>query len=184
MPGSFPVFTRLHSPMLMFNRAAAMACVLGLAACATDPSSSALEPIRLDLSIAASSGVNPDDEKRAAPIVVRIYELKNADAFNSADFFSLQEKDKAMLADDLVVREQFQLRPGEEKAIRRNANQATTTLGVIAAYRDLPNSVWRATWTLPPSPSAAWYHRGPKVKLTIDLDANAIKITDAQPKNK
>jgi type VI secretion system protein VasD len=129
-------------------RSIMIACVLSLAGCTSNSSNVAHEPVRLDLSIKASSGVNPDDEKRPAPIVVRIYELKNADAFNSADFFSLQDKDKAVLADDLVARDQFQLRPGEEKTIHRNANQATTTLGVIAGYRDLPNSVWRATWTL------------------------------------
>ncbi|TXC80111.1 type VI secretion system lipoprotein TssJ [Paraburkholderia azotifigens] len=164
--------------MLMSTRAAMMACTLGLAACTSDPSKGVHESVRLDLSIAASSGVNPDDEKRAAPVVVRVYELKNADAFNSADFFSLQDKDKVMLADDLVVRDQFQLRPGEHKTIQRDADQATTMLGVIAAYRDLPNSVWRATWAVPTSPAAAWYRFSPKLKLTIDLEANAVRITD------
>ncbi|WP_322047513.1 type VI secretion system lipoprotein TssJ [Paraburkholderia sp. J67] len=172
--------------MTLSNRAVAIVCLLALVltACASDTSKVAHEPVKLDLSIKASSGVNPDEQQRAAPIIVRVYELKNADAFTSADFFSLQEKDKVVLADDLVLRDQFQLRPGEQKIIQRNADQATTTLGVIAAYRDLPNSVWRATWTLPPSPTAAWYHRGPKVKLTINLDANAIRITDAQPNSK
>ena len=155
-----------------------MACVLGLVACTSDPSKGVHEPVRLDLSIAASSGVNPDDEKRPAPVVVRLYELKNADTFNSADFFSLQDKDKVVLADDLVVRDQFQLRPGEHKTIQRNADQSSTTLGVIAAYRDLPNSVWRATWALPAAPGAAWYRFSPKLQLTINLEANAIRITD------
>ncbi|QNB15894.1 type VI secretion system lipoprotein TssJ [Paraburkholderia tropica] len=127
---------------------------------------------------------HPDDEKRAAPIIVRVYELKNVDAFNASDFFSLQDKDKSVLNDDLVVRDQFQLRPGESKTIQRIADQATTTLGVLAAYRDLPNSVWRATWTLPSAPPQAWYRWGQKVKLTIRLDTNAIKITDEQPQSR
>jgi len=166
------------------NHVVALICVLGLTACASNDPKAVHEPVRLDLSITASSSVNPDDQKRAAPIVVRIYELKNADAFTAADFFSLQDKDKTVLADDLVVREQYQLRPGESRTIRRNADQATTTLGVIAAYRDLPNSVWRATWTLPSSPPAAWYRIAPKLKLTINLDTSAIRITDAQKQNK
>ncbi|MFM0738163.1 type VI secretion system lipoprotein TssJ [Paraburkholderia xenovorans] len=169
---------RLSTHVVMF------VCMLGLGACASNDPKAAHEPMRLDLSVKASSSVNPDNQERAAPIVVRIYELKNADAFIAADFFSLQEKDKTLLADDLVLREQFQLRPGENRVVQRNADPATTALGVIAAYRDLPNSVWRATWTLPPSPSAAWYRRTPKLKLTIDLDTNAIRITDAQRPNK
>jgi type VI secretion system protein VasD len=113
--------------------------------------------------------------------VVRVYELKDANAFNDADFFSLKDKDKTLLADDLVTRDQFQMRPGDSNSIKRDAQQATKVLGVIAAYRDLPNSVWRATWPMPASPKAAWYHvMSPKLKLTIDLNANAIKIVDEQ----
>jgi len=89
-----------------------------------------------------------------------------------------------VLADDLVARDQFLLRPGESKTIARNANDASTTLGVIASYRDLPNSVWRATWPLPPTPTAAWYRRAPKLKLIVDVGANAIDISDAQSRNR
>ena len=165
-------------------RIAALLSLLLFVACAGSERKAQREPVKLDLSIIASSGVNPDDQKRAAPIVVRIYELKNADAFNQADFYSLQDKDKTVLNDDLVQRDQFQLRPGEQKAIRREADQSTNTLGVLAAYRDLPNAVWRATWPLPPAVSAAWYRRAPRLKLVVDLDASAINITDASSKNK
>ncbi len=152
---------------------------MALAGCASNTDKDvAREPVKLDLTIKAASSVNPDDQKRAAPVIVRVYELKNPDAFNTADFFSLQDKDKTLLGDDMAERDQFQLRPGDQKTIRRDANAGVTTLGIIAAYRDLPNSVWRATWPLPPSPAAAWYHFRPKLKLTIDLDTNAIRITD------
>jgi type VI secretion system protein VasD len=158
-------------------------CVLAgtllLAGCASDTEKEVVrEPVRLNLTIRTASSVNPDDQKRAAPIIVRLYELKNPDTFDAADFFSLQDKDKTLLGDDMNAREQFQMRPGDSKAIRRDAKSTTTTLGIIAAYRDLPNSVWRATWPMPPAPSAAWYHFKPKLKLTIDLDTNAIRIID------
>jgi type VI secretion system protein VasD len=141
------------------------------------------EPLRLDLSVNASASVNPDDRKRPAPILVRIYELKNADAFNQADFYSLQDQDKTVLADDLVARDQFLLRPGESKFLARFANSASTTLGVIAAYRDLPNSVWRATWPLPATAKAAWYRRVPKLKLIVDVGAESITLHDAETQN-
>ncbi|MFP3740086.1 type VI secretion system lipoprotein TssJ, partial [Burkholderia sp. SIMBA_019] len=50
---------------------------------------------------------------------------------------------------------------------------------ILAAYRDLPNSVWRAVYALPVAPDKAWYRFStPKLKLTITLDANAIKVTE------
>jgi type VI secretion system protein VasD len=151
-----------------------------LSACSGGSAKVSREAIRLDLSMAASAGVNPDDQKRAAPIVVRVYELKTDAAFNSADYFSLQDKDKTVLIDDLVARDQFLLRPGEHASIRRMIDPATTTLGILAAYRDLPNSVWRVAYRLPVAPEAAWYWRTPKLKLTVDLDANAIRVTESK----
>jgi type VI secretion system protein VasD len=156
----------------------AVAFSLALAACASG-NPKPKEPIRLDLTVHAASGVNPDDQGRAAPIVVRVYELKTDGAFNAADFFTLQDKDKTVLADDLVKRDQFQLRPGEHVTIARTADPAATTLGILAAYRDLPNSVWRAVYALPVTPQKAWYRfSSPKLKLNITLDANAIKVTE------
>ncbi|MFM0340889.1 type VI secretion system lipoprotein TssJ [Paraburkholderia fungorum] len=153
---------------------------LALAACSGGGAKVSREPIRLDLAMVASAGVNPDDQKRAAPIVVRVYELKTDAAFSSADYFSLQDKDKTVLTDDLVARDQFQLRPGERASIRRMIDPATTTLGILAAYRDLPNSVWRVAYRLPVAPEAAWYWRTPKLKLTVYLDANAIRVTESK----
>ncbi|WP_429304766.1 type VI secretion system lipoprotein TssJ [Paraburkholderia sp. GAS199] len=156
-----------------------LAVLLALGACVSGETKALREPVKMDLLVRASSAVNPDEQKRAAPIVVRIYELKNADTFAAADFFSLQEKDKTLLADDLIARDQTQLRPGESRIFRRTVDAATTTIGVIAAYRDLPNSVWRVTWPVPTLPSGTWFRSAPTLKLTVDLDATAIRITEA-----
>jgi type VI secretion system protein VasD len=162
----------------------ALPCVIAFAACASSDGPPAREPLKLELSINASFDVNPDDSKLAAPILVRVYELKNADVFNETDFYSLQSNEKSVLADDLLVRDKFLLRPGERKSIVRDANTASTTLGVIAEFRDLPHSIWRATWPLPTTPSKAWYRSASELKLVINLDADAIKISDAQSPNK
>ncbi|WP_091998950.1 type VI secretion system lipoprotein TssJ [Paraburkholderia lycopersici] len=156
----------------------ACASALLVAACASsDPKPH--KPLRLDLTISAATTVNPDDQGRAAPIVVRVYELRTDNAFKAADYFSLQDKDKTVLADDLVKRDEFQLRPGEQKTIRRTADENSNALGVLAEYRDLPHAVWRAVYPLPATPEKAWYlFLSPKLSLTIDLDAGAIRITD------
>ncbi|WP_175765420.1 type VI secretion system lipoprotein TssJ [Burkholderia ambifaria] len=160
---------------------ATLACALALSACASSGEPKPKEPIRLDMRVNARPDVNPDDRGRAAPIVVRIYELKNDGAFNAADFFTLQTQDKTVLADDVVKRDELQLRPGEHQMLVRRPDPVTTTIGVIAAYRDLPNAVWRAVYTMPAAPDKAWYRLfTPKLKLTIDLEAKAVKITEAK----
>ncbi|MFP3504275.1 type VI secretion system lipoprotein TssJ [Burkholderia sp. SIMBA_062] len=167
--------------MLSIPTVATLACALALSACASSGEPKPKEPIRLDMRVNARPDVNPDDRGRAAPIVVRIYELKNDGAFDAADFFTLQTQDKTVLADDVVKRDELQLRPGEHQTLVRWPDPATTTIGVIAAYRDLPKAVWRVVYTMPVAPNKAWYRLfTPKLKLTIDLEAKAVKITEAK----
>jgi type VI secretion system protein VasD len=156
--------------------------VVMLGACASsDPDpKTPKEPLRLEMSVKAGSDVNPDDRGRAAPIVVRVYELKNAETFKSQDFVSLQEKDKALLADDINARDEFLLRPGDSKVFRRKPDSTTRVIGVLAAYRDLPNAVWRTTYDLPEARDAAWYRRDSKLHLNINLGAKAIKVTESK----
>lgn len=162
----------------------ALACVVSLvaalSACASgDPKPK--EAVRLEMTVNALATVNPDDRGRAAPIVMRIYELRNDGAFKAADFFTLQNNDKTVLADDVVKRDQLEMRPGEHQTIARKVDPATTAIGVLAAYRDLPNSVWRTVYTLPTAPDAAWYRFStPKLKLTVDLDTNAVRVSEAK----
>lgn len=136
---------------------------------------------RLDLVIKASDKVNPDNQKKAAPIEIRVYELKNDAAFTAADWWSLQDNDKAVLADDLLHRDSFILRPGEEKKLRRPLNKETTALGILAGYRNLGKSVWRATYKIPDPPEKSWYSRFmPKKKVELDagIEQSAIVIKE------
>ena len=166
--------------MRSISTVSAAACACLLAACATG-APQPKEPTRLDLTVSAAATVNPDDRGRAAPIVVRIYELRNDGAFKAADFFTLQDREKTVLADDVVKRDQLELRPGDHRTIVRKADPATTAIGVLASYRDLATSEWRAVYAMPSAPDSAWYRfSAPKLKLAIDLDTNAINITEVK----
>lgn len=139
------------------------------------------ETQRLDLSVKASDKVNPDNQKKAAPVEIRVYELKNDAAFIAADYWSLNDNDKAVLTDDLLRRDSFILRPGEEKKLRRPLNAQTTAIGVLAGYRNLGKSVWRATYKIPEAPEKTWYSRitpGKKIQLDAELEQSVIVITE------
>jgi type VI secretion system protein VasD len=153
-----------------------VAClVIMSSACSVLPESR--EPIKtLDISMQAVTDLNPDVKSRPAPIIVRIYELKSEATFVQADFFSLHNSDKATLTDDLLVRDEFLMRPGDRITIRRKAHPQLGAIGVLAAFRDLPYSTWRATYRLPPSAEATWYRRSSSVNLQIQLEDNAVRI--------
>jgi type VI secretion system protein VasD len=138
------------------------------------------EQTQLDITISAASDVNPDEKGRAAPILVRVYELKSEAAFESADYFSLQNNEKAVLGGDLLTREEFIFRPGDVKTIRRKSHPELTVIAVLAGYRELAQSDWRAIRRIEPSPEAAWYRAvlpANKAKLQIKLQAQGVRIT-------
>lgn len=139
------------------------------------------EQLALDLHVIADAQVNHDDMNRAAPIEVRIYELKSSAAFESADFYALQNDAKNTLSGDVLAVDDFILRPGASRVIRRLANGEATAIGVIAAYRDLGKSVWRDTWRLPVAPDSAWYRAAipaRKQRLKILLEQQTVSVTE------
>ena len=134
-------FTRFfHRPGVRRRGFSTYGTSLALAALAVGCSSG---PPLLRGAINADGSVNPDRGGRASPIVVRVYELKSVAAFNSADFFSLFDKEQETLGGELVGREEFQLQPAETRQYRRQLQPDTKFFGVVAAFRDLEQSRWR-----------------------------------------
>jgi type VI secretion system protein VasD len=117
------------------------AALLSLAGCAVLSPYSNLT--KLDLSLTGSDQLNPDLNGRPSPIVVRLIELKHPVAFENADFISLYQRPKEALAPDLVTQEELELRPGETRELKVSVQEGSRYVGVLAAYRDLPEASWR-----------------------------------------
>lgn len=130
-------------------------------------------PATLDAKFTAAAGVNPDIRKRPSPVVVRVFELKAPTLFEQADFVSLYEKDQAVLAAELVGREEFVLRPGETKPLGKPLSPDTKFIGVMAAFRELERARWRAV-----VPVVA----GKKNVIAIDLDGIVVQAQRTSPK--
>jgi type VI secretion system protein VasD len=130
-------------------------------------------PAVLSTTLVASAQVNPDARRRPSPVVVRVFELKATTLFEQADFVSLFEKDQAVLAAELVSREEFVLRPGESKPINKPLAPDTKFIGIMAAFRELERARWRAV-----VPVVA----GKKNVLEINLDGIAIAAKRISPK--
>ncbi|BCQ61105.1 type VI secretion system protein VasD [Pseudomonas sp. NFPP10] len=122
-------------------RTSTLFAVLLVSACASLSPYSSLT--KLDLTLSASDQLNPDLNGRPSPIVVRLMELKHPVAFENADFFSLYERAKESLAPDLVASEELELRPGESVELKLSVDSQSRYVGVLAAYRDLPETRWR-----------------------------------------
>jgi type VI secretion system protein VasD len=147
----------------------------GLAAAVALPGCSMFSkgPATLNASVVAGAQVNPDARRRPSPVVVRVFELKAPTLFEQADFVSLFEKDQAVLAAELVSREEFVLRPGDSKPITKPLAPETKFIGVMAAFRELERARWRAV-----VPVVA----NKKNVLDIRLDGIVLQATRTSPK--
>jgi type VI secretion system protein VasD len=127
--------------MFRFFPLALLAALLALGGCsALSPNSSMT---KLDLTLNGSAELNPDLNGRPSPIVLRLIELKHPVAFETADFFSLYQRPKEALTPDMVTLEELELRPGEQRELKLFVQPGSRYVGVLAAYRDLPESNWR-----------------------------------------
>jgi type VI secretion system protein VasD len=133
-----------------------------LSACATKP---VVTPVTLR--VAASADVNPDGRNRASPILVRVYALRSTAPFDSADFFSLFEKDQATLGGELVQREELLLKPGDIKAVEMKLSADVKAIAVMGAYRDLERARWRAVRPVEP---------GKPLNLTVVFGARQVQF--------
>ncbi|WP_176464085.1 type VI secretion system lipoprotein TssJ [Bordetella genomosp. 11] len=121
-------------------------CLLAcLAACASAPA----EQRRVCLRLVASPTLNPDRDGRASPVVVRIYELTQADDFLQAGFFDLYGNDKQLLGDAMLSRSVVSVRPGQQLDISHAFVPGTRYIAVLVAYRDIYRSRWRSVVRLP-----------------------------------
>ena len=133
---------------------AVCAIALALAGCVADAAGTVAgklvdkllepSPTRIDARIEATEDINPDYDGKASPLVVRLYELKSATAFNNAGFFALYDGDLAELGGDLQNREEIELQPGQAMEVKRDLKPDTRYIGIMAAYRDIDNATWRA----------------------------------------
>lgn len=116
-------------------------------------------------SMVAAAQLNPTESRRAAPLEVRVYELRTAAAFNGANFMALYQGDQATLGADVVTREQLMLQPNENRPIKKTVSPDTKFIGVFGAYRQIEKATWRVVVPV---------QTGKEQTLTIRAGENAL----------
>ncbi|ABC34811.1 type VI secretion system lipoprotein TssJ [Burkholderia thailandensis] len=131
---------------LRFSGSVALGGALLLAGCGATERSVAV-PYSIALDVAPD--VNPDINRKPSPIVLKVFQLKTASAFESADFFSLQDKPQSVLGADLLGVDRIILRPGDARTLHYRGNVDAGAIGIVAEYRVLEKNRWRMTVPLP-----------------------------------
>jgi len=126
----------------------------------------------LSVTIHASPTLNPDDEGRPTPVIVRIYELRARDALDRATFFELYDHDARVLEGALLRCAEITVSPGETVPLVRPLDPATRAVAIVAAYERIDDAKWRASVTLASAGA---------VELTATLGSSAVTLADTTP---
>ena len=117
-----------------------------LAACGGGPPG----PATVTVAATGQPGMNPGPDGSDRPVTLTLLRLKDAGAFNAADFFALQGDPAGVLAADLVGMDQLAVAPGGSASKTLTFEPEATQLGVMASLRDPTGKVWRAAAPVAP----------------------------------
>lgn len=102
--------------------------------------------VRVDL--AATPTLNPDLKGDPLPVVVRVYQLTDKGAFESATFDQLWKSDQAVLGKTLLTRNEVIINPGSKSKVELDRNEKTRYVGVVAIFRNPVEQKWRELRTV------------------------------------
>ena len=155
----------------VLSRAVVFACfVCGAAAaggCAGARPSCRI-PDTVQLEIESSDRLNPDDDGRSLPTILRLYQLKDLSKLEQAAFEDVWQHDKQALGETLVGSQELTLYPGQVMVHRFQRNGEADYLVGMAVFRQPVGGSWRTIqeWPLPGDPCAEQddEHAAPKLK--------------------
>lgn len=132
-------------------------------------------PNTFNIAINANANVNPDQDGRSSPVVLRVYELASDKVFNSQDFFALYDNDQEVLEKALIRKQEMELSPNESRKLDFTLNEKTKFIGFLVAYQDIDNAKWREVVAVAPrKPTGIPVYA--RQGLTVNLQKNKIII--------
>ena len=85
--------------------------------------------------------INPDESGRSSPLVIRVFELKDARQFQTEDFIGLFQESKERLGGDLVAERRLrELAPGIDREEVLQLDPSVRYIGLLAEFVQYENA--------------------------------------------
>jgi len=129
------------------------------------------------LKVGASPRVNAVAGGEGRPVQLRIYLLKNDSHLKNAQFEDVLEKDKDVLAEDLIKSDQQTVFPGQVKQVVLSPTPETRSIAAVALFREPHERSWFVTYDVePPAEKGPC----PKSDRTIAISLDGMQIRDGE----
>ncbi|HWP19959.1 MAG TPA: type VI secretion system lipoprotein TssJ [Burkholderiaceae bacterium] len=105
-------------------------------------------PREIPLRIHAGAELNHDSSHRPLSLLVRIYKLKNASAFQQAPYEAFIEpgRDKQFFGDDLLESRELLLVPGQRLEAKEKVPREASAVGIVALFHAPAPQRWKVVF--------------------------------------
>jgi len=97
----------------------------------------------VDLTIKANLDINPNAAGMPVSVAVRLYSLNARSRFESADVFSLMQREAQVLGTEGASAEEVLIRPGETRKVVLTPKPGVRFVGIAVMFRDIDRAQWR-----------------------------------------
>lgn len=100
-------------------------------------------PSVVEVTIRANSNINPNPAGTPVSVAVRLYSLSARGRFESADVYSLMQREAQTLGAESLGAEEVVVRPGETRKVTLMPKPGVRFIGVAVLFRDIDRAQWR-----------------------------------------
>ncbi|MCE0557530.1 MULTISPECIES: type VI secretion system lipoprotein TssJ [unclassified Motilimonas] len=138
--------------------------------------SSAPEPIATPFQLTLSSDglINPYQDNDANPVVLRLYQLRDEQAFKQASYIELYHNDNQVLAKDLVSKQLLApFLPARELSMTLDIHRDSRFIAVFAEFANYQDSQASTVIALPETAEQ---------RLFLNISGNTVLLTSQEKK--
>lgn len=135
--------------------------VILLTSCSSSP---------VNVNFKSSNYLNPDQQQKSLPVVVRLFQLNTAAAFMRANFWELWQQPQQALGSSLLAQKSITIAPGINHQITLQRKKTAKYLGVMAVFRKPVGGQWRTIVQLGHSEILS------SINVTVVLHASQVAI--------
>lgn len=105
---------------------------------------------KVELSLSAGANLNANEDGVGLALVVRVYGLKDATAFQQLplESFSSPEREAEALGADVVTTRELVITPGQKLQSQQQIDPEVNAIGVVALFREPAVHRWRLVFEL------------------------------------
>lgn len=126
----------------------------------------------VEVGLSSTANLNMNQSSEPLPVVVRVYQLAQRQAFDSASFEAIWKDDLATLGDSLLTKEEIVMDPAYQRALEMPRHEQARFVGVIAIFRDPEPDRWRDIQEL----SSSWITRQFSNEVHVALRGSRLEI--------